>query len=129
MPKFGRRKIGNAAFELAKLKEGQRKKFGPRKFGARKAAIMDAQLAAAQAAVDEEKSPPQGDAPTTSVKQMATALGENPSHLDQFIELEKQRPAGVRKTAIKLFLGTEMQKEDAARQEVIDELQALLKKA
>lgn len=132
-PKFGHRKIGRAAFELAKVRAKQTKKFGPRKFGAKKAALMAAELAEAEAKAAGVTAPaptaPEGEAPTTSVKHMAIALGENVEHLDEFIGLEKARPGGLRKTAIKLFLGTELAKEENARDEVIAELQDLLKQA
>lgn len=137
MPKFGPRKIGRAQFELLKVRQAQKKKFGPRKFGAKKAAIMAQQLAEAEQAVAQEQpsaqvqeqrtSSPAPEGATTSVKQMAKALGENVALLDEFIELEQQRPNGARKTALKLFLGTELAKEDKARDEVIEQLQQLLK--
>jgi len=132
-PKFGPRKIGQAAFARDQIRQSQKKKFGPRKFGARKAAQMAADLSRAEAAADAEAARtapvPEdgGEASTTSVKQMAAALAENHVLLDEFIGLEKARPGGPRKTAIKLFLGTEMAKAEDARDEVLDELQALLK--
>ena len=134
MPKFGPRKIGQAAFARDKIKQTQKRKFGPRKFGAKKAAEMARELHAAETAADLEArgAPAQadgGEAPSTSVKQMAQALSENNALLDEFIGLEKARVGGTRKTAIKLFLGTEMAKAEDARDEVLDELQALLKKS
>lgn len=131
--KFGPRKIGQAAFNLSQVRAKQTKKFGPRKYGAKKAALMAAELAEAEAAAEGVAVPKEPvvteEIPTTSVKQMAIALGENVEHLDEFIQLEKDRPGGVRKTAVKLFLGTELAKEDKARDEVIADLQDLLKQA
>ncbi len=130
MPKFGFRKIGRAAFERDKLREKATSKFGPRKFGAKKAAQMKQELAEADAAVEAERGAPAeetaADPATTSVKAMAVALADNGQLLDEFINLEKARPSGTRKTAIKLFLGTEMAKAENARDEVIAELQSLL---
>lgn len=133
--KFGPRKIGAAAFAHEALRKKQTSKFGPRKFGARKAAQMAAELAQARAAMQEEAGEPtevlqpvaaEPQPATTSIKQMAVALAENGELLDEFIALEKERPGGPRKGAVKLFMGTEMVKGEDAREEVVESLQALL---
>ena len=90
------------------------------------AALGDAEAAVAGAEGKPPAPAPQGDRPTTSVKQMAVALGDNPALLDDFIALEKDRTGGARKTAVKLFLGTELAKAEDTREEVIADLQALL---
>lgn len=124
--KFGPKKVGQAAFELSKVKARQTQKFGPRKFGAKKAALMRTELAEAEAKVNGDTTPAEAPPATTSIKQMAVALTENPTHLDEFIALEVARPGGPRKGAIKLFLGTEMSKDEGPRDEVLATLRGLI---
>jgi len=128
MPHFGPRKVGEAAFKISKLKEQKTKKFGARKFGARKAAEMQAAIDAAEQEVEapvvEETDV---EAATTSLKQLREALDDNPAVADELFELELARPNGPRAGAVKLFLATEMSREDGPRAERQAQLEELLK--
>lgn len=133
MPKFGPRKLGQAKFEAAKLREKTQKKFGPRKFGARKAAQMKADLDAAEAkaagmdVVDEAPVTVDVVAATTSIKQVDEALAENPMLYEEMYGLELARAEGPRKGALRIFLAQEMNLEGGPRDERLGQIEELLK--
>lgn len=132
--KFGPRKIGQAAFELKKLKDAAKSKFGPRKFGKRKASAMAAEIAVAESVVDAEQTktvePARvvGDVATaTSIKQIDEALQENHVLYEELYQLELERPDGPRKGAIRIFMREEMALEGGPRDERMAELEDLVK--
>lgn len=141
MPKFGPRKMGEAAFKAAKLREKHTKKFGPKKYGARKAAEMKAELAAAEALAAGESEElydaltgPVAPVETTdavltatSIKQIEDALQENPALYEELYALELERPDGPRKGALRIFLAAEMNLESGPRDERLSEIEDLLK--
>ena len=131
MANFGYRKIGKAAFEVEKIKNVVKSKFGPRKFGARKAAAMAADLAVAESVVEAERvvEPARvvDDETMASIKQIDTALQENPALYEELYKLELERPDGARKGALRIFMREEMALEGGPRDERQAELENLLK--
>ncbi len=134
MPKFGPRKVGQAKFEAAKLREKAVKKFGPRKFGVRKAAQMKAELDAAEAkalGLEAPDAAPQVTTDTavaaTSIKQLDQALKDNPALYEELYALEVARPDGPRKGALRIFLASEMNLDGGPRDERLEQIQDLLK--
>jgi len=130
--KFGPRKVGQAQFEKSKVAAKLTNKFGPRKFGKRKAAAMDAELAVAESVVEEEKQVEPArvvgaDTTAASIKQIDTALQENPALYEELYQLELERPDGGRKGAFRIFLREEMSLEGGPRDERMADIEGLLK--
>ena len=133
--KFGPKKLGKAAYDLAVTKAVVVQKYGPKKFGARKIAEMHAAVTQAEQVVDDEKAPAvEGKAVdtanvtgTTSIKQIDQALQDNPAVYEEMYALEMRRIEGPRKGAMRLFMAAEMARNGGPREDRMAEIEAFLK--
>jgi hypothetical protein len=122
-PAFGRRVIGDKAFEAESKKIAQgAHRFGPRVRGSN---TPTAAPAGAKTTHGPLVSDPVNKDETVSVREIIDALVANPATFDTLYEAELERPAGARPDALRVFLRSE--RENAARSDVIAEIKGLLK--
>lgn len=123
MPYFGSKVIGKKAFERAeKIEKLNITTFGPKVAGDAHAEL--AKLDAAEKAPQGPQTPSEG---SYRVEDIQKSLEENPALADDLYAAELSRPDGPRKTALRLFLQAEYQREGGLRGERQQEIEQLLK--
>lgn len=133
MPPFGKRVVGNAAFDKALREEkGGAAVFGVRVRGAireegpisiAKRNTEHGVRVVADAKAQDEKG---NDAETVSIESLRNILAENPTFFDSLYEAELAREDGARPEALEIFIMVETGIKGAGRREIIDEIRTLL---
>lgn len=122
---FGRGVIGDEQYEKEKTQTDEGSAvFGPGVLGLKADAVnKPGPGVTGQAGQDL---PPPVELPRLSIKELETALEENPALVDTLLDAEFTRPDGTRKGALQALEIAETLRPDGARQEILSKIAAAL---